>query len=147
MAYAALSDVNVHLPDDKAQAQDADIINLNIDAQRLIKARLANTYELPVLAAWATPDDTPELIREIAGKLVAAKFYANLVAEDEADGSQFAQNLYDEAIATLEEIRQGLLTIIDPDGNPIDNLSFIEASFLPNNLTQPPSFSVAEVWS
>jgi len=147
MAYAALSDVNVHLPADKLQAQDAEIPELNVDVQRLIRARLAGTFDSDIIDLWTTPGLTPELIRGIAGKLVAAKFYAKLVAEDEADGSLFAQQLYNEAIAELNEIRNGMVTVIDVVGNEISNDNLTTASFWPNNTTDPPSFSIGEVWA
>jgi hypothetical protein len=147
MAYAALNDVNVHLPADKLQAQDADIINLNVDAQRLIRARLASVFDLALMNTWVSPADTPEAIRRIAGKLVAAKFYAILAAEDDSDGSLYAQNLYNECVLELNEIRQGTETVIDVSGNEISNDSLSETGFYPNNTTQPPSFSVSEVWS
>lgn len=147
MPYASLSDVNVHLPADKAQAQDAEIVDLNIDALRLIRARLASTFNLTIINAWLTPATTPELIREIAGKLIAAKFYANLVAEDEEDGSKFAQGLYNEAITMLDDIRAGVITLVDVSGLELDNNALSETSFWPNNTTQAPSFSVADQWS
>jgi hypothetical protein len=147
MAYASLTDVNVHLPIDKAHAQDAQIVDLNLDAQRLIRARLVNNYDQIVLDLWTSPTATPELIREIAGKLIAAKFYAKLIAEDDPTGSAFAQELYNEAIASLNDLRDGNITLLDTSGNIIANSDFSPTSFWPNNSTQAPSFAVAEVWA
>lgn len=146
MAFASLKDVNTHLPDDKAQALDADIPELGIDADRLIRARLAGIINVSTILTWVSPATTPEIIREISGMLIAAKFYAKLVAEDEADGSAFAQELYDRAIAMLDEIREGLLVIIGVDDIEIDT-SAIEGSFWPNDTTQAPFFAVADQWS
>ena len=147
MPYAGVSDVNVHLPDDKAQILDGEMPNLLLDAERTINSRLASTFEATDFASWTEPAETPEIIRAIAGKLVAAKFYANLVAEDQADGSVFAQNLYNEAIQELNDIRDGILTVIGVDGNPLINDSLTETSFLPNNSTQDPFFAVADQWA
>lgn len=145
--YATLSDVRTHLPDDKTQIQDGEDDLLQIDAKRLIDARLAGTLTTEVMALWITPTATPPIIREIAGKLIAAKYYATLVSEDEPDGSAFAQNLYNEAIATINDIRNGTLVVLDADGNELDNTGLVEASFWPNDSTTPSSFTVDEVWS
>lgn len=146
MAFASLNDVNTHLPADKAQANDTDIVDLGIDADRLIRARLAGIVEVDTILLWVDHNSTPEIIRTISGLLIAATFYANLVAEDEADGSAFAQGLYDRAIAMLNEIREGLLTIIGIDDVEIET-STIDASFWPNDTTQEPFFTVADQWS
>jgi len=151
MPFASLTDVNVHLPIDKAQAQDAEIPDLVIDAERLIRARLASIVEYSIMSAWdveALPTSTcPELIREITGKLVAAKFYANLVAEDEADGSEFAQTLYNDAINMLNELREGTLTLIDVDGLEVTTSNLDVTDFWPNNTTQESFFKVADQWA
>lgn len=147
MAYATIVDVNVHLPVDKLQIEDAEAEPLLIDAQRLVRARLTGVFDITVIDSWATPATTPELIREITGKLVAAKFYAKLVAEDEADGSKYAQDLYNEAIQMLTDIRLGNLTVIDPAGDPISNDNLTETSFWPDATTQEPFFKVADTWS
>lgn len=144
--YATLDDINVHLPADKAFMQDGQDDLLQVDAYRLIRARLSGTFSAAAIATWVSPTTTPELIREIAGKLIAAKFYAELVAEDEADGSLFAQSLYNEAIAMLNDIRNGTLTILGVDGLELDNGNLVQTSFWPNSTTDDPSFSVGETW-
>lgn len=145
--YASLADINTHLPADKAQISVGEDDNLQIDAQRLIRSRLAGTFTNAIIALWVDPENTPEMLRQIAGKLIAAKFYANLVAEDDAAGSVFAQNLYNEAIASLNDIRSGVVIVVDDDGLPIDTSSLSQTSFWPNATTQEPSFTVAETWS
>jgi hypothetical protein len=147
MAYAALSDVNKHLPDDKAQASDIDITDLSIEADRLIRTRIASVVELSTVALWLSPDETPEIISTIAGLLIAAMFYAKLVAEDEADGSAFAQGLYDQAMQLLMDIRNGDAIIIGVDGTEIETETISGTSFWPNSTTQEPFFKVADAWS
>ena len=146
MAFASLIDVNKHLPDDKYIAQDADIVDPGIYADRLIRARLGGIVDPAIILTWVDPSTTPEIVREVSGLLVAAKLYGEASAEDEADGSAYAQSLYDQAIGILDEIREGISVIIGVDEIPIDTTS-IEGSFWPNNTTQPPSFTVADVWS
>ena len=147
MAYASLSDVNSNLPDDKAQASDQDIIDIGIEADRLIRARIGSVVSLTTLAEWLDPTTTPEIIRKISGLLVAAQFYAKLVAEDEADGSAFAQGLYDQAMALIEDIRNGDAIIIGVDGAEVDTDILSGTSFWPNSTTQEPFFKVADAWS
>lgn len=147
LILATEEDINLHLPADKAQITDGEAETLQIDAFRLIRARLASTFSIDILNGWTSPNLTPEIIRQVAGQLIAAKFYANLVAEDEADGSEFAQGLYNEAIATLDQIRSGHITVIDVDGDELDNTDLTQTSFYPNATADGPSFTIADVWS
>lgn len=147
MAYASLSDVNSNLPEDKAQASDLEIVDIGIEADRLIRARIGSVVSLDTLASWLDPSTTPEIISKISGLLIAAQFYAKLVAEDEADGSAFAQNLYDQAMALIEDIRNGDAIIIGVDGSEVDTDIISGTSFWPNSTTQEPFFKVADAWS
>jgi hypothetical protein len=147
--YATLDDINAHLPVEqgKAQISQSEDALLQIDAYRLIRGRLSGTFDTAVINTWVSPVTTPDQIRQIAGKLIAAKWYALLVAEDEADGSLFAQTLYNEAIAALNELRTGDTTLIGVDGLEIENPALIESSFWPNDTSPDPSFSVEETWA
>ena len=147
--YATLDDINAHLPVEqgKAQISDSEDDLLQIDAYRLIRGRLSGTFDLTIINAWVSPATTPEQIRQIAGKLIAAKWYALLVAEDEPDGSLFAQNLYNEAIAELNDIRNGTLTVIGVSGEELENSALIESSFWPNDTSPDPSFTIEETWA
>lgn len=144
--YASLDDISVHLPADKLVIQDGQDDLLQIDAYRLIRARLTGTYTSTVINSWVSPATTPELIREVAGKLIAAKFYAEAVAEDEADGSRYAQDLYNEAIAMLNDIRNGVLGVIGLTGEELENSNILQTSFWPNDTTVEPSFTVEDSW-
>mgnify|MGYP001213339864 FL=1 len=147
--YATLDDINAHLPVEqgKAQITDSEDDLLQIDAQRLINGRLSGTFDITVINAWVSPATTPPQIRRIAGMLIAAKWYAMLVAEDEPDGSAFAQGLYNTAIAELNDIRNGTLTVIGVDGAELENSALIEASFWPNDTSPDPSFTIEETWA
>lgn len=143
--FADLDDINAHLAYDKIKMQDGQDDLLQIDAYRLIRSRLSATFTLALVDLWVDPDTTPEMIREIAGKLIAAKWYAQLVSEDEPDGSAYAQGLYNEAIASLEDIRSGNITIIDADGLELTTDTISTTSFWPND-TIAPSFTVGDTW-
>lgn len=139
---ADLLDINTHLPDDKIRMTDADDDELQVDADRLVKGNLAGIFTPPTLSSWADPGSTPGLIRAIAGRLIASKWYAERYAEDIPDASSYAQALYNEAITMLVEIRSGMLTVLDENGDPIGNISATssDASFWPNDSTTPAPF-------
>lgn len=145
--FATISDINVHLPADKAQISDGQDGDLQIEAYRMIRSRLSSAFPIETIALWIDPTETPEVIRGIAGKIIAAKFYSNLVAEDEADGSEFAQNLFNEAMADLQGIRDGMIDVIGIDGVVIENSDIMETSFYPNNAAGDPFFAVADEWA
>lgn len=132
--YASISDINAHLPIGKAQITDADDDLLQVEAFRLIRARLAGTFATTTLALWTEPDETPELIRTIAGMLIAAKWYAELYAEDSDEDAIYAMNLYNQAMSYLQAIIDGTMTVVDPGGTEIPNTSLLsDTSFWPND--------------
>jgi hypothetical protein len=69
-----------------------------------------------ILYSWTTPEGTPDIVREIAAKLIAAQLYFNSSARTSLtiDDQSFAQKLYDQAIALLGMIVDGSIPI-DPD--------------------------------
>lgn len=145
---ADLDDINTHLPEDKLQADDDVTDKLQIDAARLIRAMLAGFVPTATLALWVEPADTPELIRGIAGKLIASKYYSIRYAED-SDVSDYAQNLYLEAIAEINQIREGTLIILGDDGIEITitGTSLEEDDFWPNDSTDPPKFTMGQTFA
>jgi hypothetical protein len=147
MAFASTNDVNAHLPDDKAQGSDEDYESLHIDAERLIVGRLASTVQYSIMVDWDTPEDTPGIIRHISSLIVAAKFYSKLAAEDEADGSQFANDLYNQALMEIDKILSGATVIIGVDGEPIDLDITSDLRFYPNAAAPDPFFAIAQEFS
>lgn len=141
---ASLTDINGFLPDDKAHLSDGEDGQYQIDASRVIKGNLAGVFTPVTLKGWDAPSNTPALIRGIAGRLIAAKYYSKLYSEDEPDGSTYAQNLYNEAVGMLAQIREGLLLVVDDNQVPIEDnqLSLTDAVFEPNDSTIGPIFSI-----
>lgn len=141
---ASLEDINTFLPDDKARQGDADDDDLQIDTARIIKGNLAGVFQPTTLAAWISPVTTPELIRGIAGRMIAARWYAKLYSEDDVTQSSYAQNLYMEAVGFLNDIRGGTLVVLDANDNPIENneLLLSSAVFWPNDTTPGPYFTM-----
>lgn len=143
---ASLQDINGWLTDDKLEANETNTAQLQIDAQRLIRGQLASSFTPTVLSSWITPATTPGLIRAVAGRLVAAYLYKKVYSEEGMQIPAYAQDLYDEAIAMLTDIRAGNLTVTDDDGNPIDGNteSLSSADFFPNNSSDPPYFTMSQ---
>lgn len=145
---ASLADVNTHLPGDKFTATDGgpDYLSFQTDVTRLVKGYLSSVFSATTLAAWADPDSTPATIRAIAGRLVAAFYYAKKVSEDIPDwDGTYPQRLYDEAMKMLEMIRTGLIVLpeVPPDDQPG---TFFDSSFFYPDSTDEPSFTMDMRW-
>jgi hypothetical protein len=140
---ASLADVNTWL-DAKVSMSDADDDDLQIDAQRIIKSTLAGTFTPTILYGWDSPSNTPELIRGVAGRLIAAYWYKEKYSEDDTDIPPYAQSLYDEAIQMLKDIRSGVLTVLDDNDEAIavSGLEPIDTWFWPNDTTPGPVFTM-----
>ena len=140
---ASLSDIDVWL-DKKVTMTDADDDDFQVEAQRIIKATLAGVFTPTTLYAWDSPSNTPDLIRGIAGRLIAAYWYKERYSEDDTSIPPYAQSLYDEAIKMLVDIRSGVLTVLGDDGQPIaeSGLEPSETWFWPNNETPGPVFTM-----
>lgn len=135
--YATLEDINTHLPPDKAEIEDAEDDALQVDAYRFIRAKLVGTFATTTLALWVDPTSTPEVIRAIAGRLIAAKWYMEIYAEDSDEDAKYAKALYDEAISMLQQIIDGFITVIDPTtGEPYPEVQtgmLTDTSFWPSD--------------
>jgi hypothetical protein len=116
---ASLDDINTHLPSDKASIADADDDPFQTDVARYVRSLLSGFFPSEVLATWTNPDNTPELIRGIAGRLIAAQWYATLYSEDISGVSEYAQGKYNEANNMIDRIRNGSMVVVDTNGIPI----------------------------
>lgn len=142
---ASLEDINTHLPDDKAKMKDSDDDLFQTDAARYIRSLLAGFYSSTTLSSWDVPANTPELIRGIAGRLIASKWYATLYSEDVSELSEYAQYLYNEANSMIDGVRTGTMVVLDSNDVPIPlegAISLESADFLPNNTTEGPFFTM-----
>jgi len=144
--YASLDDISAWLRDDQVRVTDANSKQPNIDAGRIIRARLSGVFAPAVLTSWADPDSTPELIRSIAGRLAAAYLYRSLFSAETDQVNLYAQQLWNEAMGILDDIRIGNTIVLDGSGNPVDTTGSNLISFFPDNSTSP-LFSVGDVFS
>ncbi len=130
-----LSDIG----DKVAFTSSGDAAPLIESAGRIIRARLGSFIDSAYMSTWQDTTTTPELIQEIAAKLAAALQYRRRASEDSPDAvSAYAQQLYDEAMASLQCILDGDLEIIDVGlvltGSGGSRLS--ELHFYPNDTVQ-----------
>lgn len=139
-------DINTHLPTDKLDAGSTDALTTNsirrfqIDVDRLIKGYLSGVFPPLTLAGWDSPDDTPDYIRAISGRLIAAYYYAQRYSEDDTEENKYAKAKYAEAMSMLECVRVGDVTLnLD---TPEAGTKFSEAFFTPNSKSIPPKFSM-----
>jgi hypothetical protein len=144
---ASLNDINAWLGD-KLEANDANSSKLQIEAHRLIRGQLASSFLPTTLASWTTPENTPDQIRSIAGKLIAAYLYRQTYSEETTDVPKYAQSLYNEAVADLVLIRSGAVTVLDVTDNPIEinQQSMSSADFWPNNSSGGPKFTMDQIF-
>lgn len=142
MALASLDDINTHLPEDKLSLTEGTDDRFQIDAERIVRGYLAGAIPPVTLAAWVDPDSTPELIRAIVGRLIAAAYYAQRYSEDSTEVPEYAQDLYNKAISQLERIQAGTLELVDIDDLTLltSNVSFDSDDFYPNDTAPEPVF-------
>lgn len=110
---ASLDDINAKLPSQEGYevvvADDENTNLLQISAARIVRGYFSRVIDNGTLVNWATPESTPELIREIAGTLIASALYYNQRAKSTANlpDNDYAQKLYNDAIAMMQLIITG----------------------------------------
>ncbi len=146
---ATLNDIQKFLPEHKVEANVANTAQWQIEATRIVKAKLSGTFTAVTLHSWDTPEDTPPIISSIAGELVAAYLYRALYSEDETVVPIYAQTLYNEAIQMLNDIRDGFLVVLDENDVPIEGVtttSMGTGDFYPDNTAPGPYFKMGDQW-
>ena len=116
MALADISDVLTYLPADRIPTISNDITGYQLTVERMIKAYLTDVYTPVTLASWTSPDTTPQIIRETAGKLIAGLRYRDRTSEEEPGGipdDNYGQRLYNEAMDMLRAVRSGDMSLVD----------------------------------
>ena len=138
MPFSNAADANVFLDGTTLLAVDGQIDDENSDAEALIRAYLTNRVPDTVIATWAmTPSITvPELVRDIAGRFVAAFLYRRNISGNDSAVDPYANQLYMEAQSLLEGIIDGTLVIPEVPPEILLNTNHLsEAMFYPNNTT------------
>lgn len=111
--YASLDDINANLDGQTVLADDDNTEYIHISVERIIRGYLSRIVDNVTLFSWETPGGTPEIIREIAGKLIASRLYIDKMSGQTftIEDNHYAQKLYDEAMSLLNQIVSGVITI------------------------------------
>jgi hypothetical protein len=143
VAFVDDADVQIHLPIDKLRVETIpdDKDDAYEDAERIIRGYLAGVFESATIASWISPETTPSQIRAVAGRFAAAKIYRVRYSENSLTDPEYAQVLYNEAMAMLNAIIAGdiLLDDVEDVTSGFDNLWF-----LPNADSDDPIFAMGD---
>lgn len=144
MPLASLDDVRKWIADDKLSVDDVNSTGFEIEATRIIKSSLSGVFSATTLHGWDEPENTPSIIRSIAGEIIAAFMYRQAYSEDDTVVPEYAQTLYNEAMCLLKEIRSGTLVVLGVDDEPIEDnvLAASRDDFYPNDDTAGPYFTM-----
>ena len=139
MAFVNDADVQEHLPIDKLQVERIpdDKAQIYLGAERVVRGYLSGVVDPAVLATWIDPPSTPGVIRQVCALFAASEIYRVRTSESSTEYAAYAQRLYDEGMALLNNIIGCAISI---DGIPsvqIDN-----TWFEPNDSTAPPRFTM-----
>jgi hypothetical protein len=146
--FASVTDIQSWIQSDKIQVDDANSDKQNIEATRIIKGQLVGFFEPLVMESWVDPDNTPELIRGIAGRLTAAFMHAVIYAEEsDRTISAYSQWLYTEALGMITQIEAGTLIVVDDNGIPIDTTGSGLLTFFPDDSATAPAFTVDQFFA
>jgi len=139
MAFVTDADVQEHLPIDKLKVESIpdDKAQIYLGSERVVRGYLSGVVDSVVLASWTTPELTPGVIRQICALFAASEIYRVRTSEAAPEYSTYAQRLYDEAMALLNDIISGALLIDGVSAVQIDN-----TWFEPNDSTAPPRFTM-----
>jgi hypothetical protein len=129
---ASLDDVNANLDGDVIVATDENTELIQVSVARVVRAYLSLAVDNLTLYSWKTPETTPEVIREIAAKLIASQVYFVYAARSslDIDIRSFAQLKYDEAVRMLEAIVAGTI-VIPGTGEIATGTGMSELDFFP----------------
>jgi len=88
---------------------------LQVSVARVVRGYLSRVLDGATLMSWDEPTDTPEVIRVIAAKMIAAQLYFNSASRTSLtiDERSFSQIRYDEAMAMLNAIIAGEIILVE----------------------------------
>lgn len=146
MPLCTLDDINVFLPEDKLGVLNADDDALQLDAERIIKGTMSGTFSAATIALWTTPVTTPNLLRAIAGRLIAALVYARAFSSEVDAVPEYAQKLYDEAMSMMASVISGDITLVDVVEETTVGERLTDANFYPTENAPGPFFTMTQAF-
>lgn len=130
---ASLDDINSNLDQNVVEVDDDNTGLIQISVSRVVRGFLNGAIDNVTLQTWRSPETTPEIIREAAGKLIAAQHYYNEISKTESiiEPDSYAQKLYDRGMELLNGVLTGQYVILDPDTDVVigtqDGLSILDS--------------------
>ena len=132
---ATVDDINASLPSEDFDGSGAVVVAtddntalLQVSVARVVRGYLSGVVPQETLMGWSEPDLTPPIVTEAAAKMIAAQLFMQRVTRTTAliDDRQYAQILYDQAMAILNGIKDGLISIGDEVVVVGDSLSLLD---------------------
>ncbi|MFA5380041.1 MAG: phage protein Gp36 family protein [Dehalococcoidia bacterium] len=112
MPYSSATSILLILPDLPDTATTTDVINRHITrADALINAKITSRYETPIAP-------TPPLLGSLSEDIVTFYSYRSYYRQDNSNRTDFLDSAK-EAFATLDEIRDGKIDLVDSSGSQI----------------------------
>ena len=110
---ASTDDVNGNLDGEVIEATADNTVLIQLSVARVIRGYLAALVPTTTLMSWSEPELTPDIVREIAAKLIAAQLYFVMAARQsfQIDDNNYGQRLYDEAMKMLQDILDGVIVL------------------------------------
>lgn len=121
---ASLNDINANLDGEVVEATASNTDLIQISVARVIRGFLAQIVDPTIMVTWTTPETTPDIIREVAGKMIAAQLYYNETAKSTTTvaPTHYAQILYNQAMELLNQIVQGEVVIGGIPTTPLESV-------------------------
>ena len=146
--YVSAEEVNQHLNEEILKVAEGDFDIEADDAARVIRAYLSGTHiPATVIDTWDSPATTPEIIRSIAARMIASQVYGRATSGNEPEVNPYARSLYDYAMAMLNGVITGTITITELT-DPVGATGHInEDYFYPNDsadLRDAPKFRMRD---
>jgi hypothetical protein len=108
---------------------------IQVSVARVVRGYLSSVVDSTTLMGWDSPVDTPEVIRVVAAKLIAAQLYFNHASRTSLtiEDNSFAQRKYNEAIGMLDKILAGEI-LLGPEV-PVEGAAMSMEDFFPQDET------------
>ena len=104
------ADVQVWLEPTKLRIDSGDPLAEEVPASEIVLSKLATRFDT---SGWTDENDTPDLVRNILGMLVASYRYNSVYSETEDAGNPYADKLADMADNLIMGIMDGTIDLID----------------------------------
>lgn len=130
MAYCSVSSILLILPGlpqtstDAGYSVSAAVIGRHITrADGLIDASISKRYAVPI-------SPTPPLLASLSEDITSYYSYRSFYTQDNYNKNDYLAELKDDAIKTLNDIREGVINLVDTAGSMIAETTSAESSIV-----------------